>query len=300
MEWLKETFTNPASVESTLLILALVIALGLALGSVSFRGVRLGVAGILFSGLAFGHFGHSPNATVLGFTREFGLVLFVFAVGLNVGPGFFNALRSHGLGLNFLAASVVLLGVLITSLLIEAGGITSPAAIGLFCGATTNTPSLAAAGQAVRDSSLSVDDARRSLAQAAPNHPLARLTDPLSDDQRKQLMAQVVKLPAMAYAVSYPGGVFGVIAAILLLRWVFRVDPVAEAEQLESEHRLANPPLQNTHVRVTNANLFGVRIADIPALEPLGVVVSRVIRESEEYVASSELCLCKDDILVAV
>ena len=130
MDWLKEIFADPTNVESTLLILALVIALGLALEGISFRGVRLGVAGILFTGLAFGHLGLTPNAAVPGFAREFGLVLFVFAVGLSVGPGFFNALRRHGLSLNLLAMGVVLLGIFITAFWMAAAGITGPVADG--------------------------------------------------------------------------------------------------------------------------------------------------------------------------
>jgi putative transport protein len=104
----------------------------------------------------------------------------------------------------------------------------------------------------------------------------------------------------MAYAVSYPGGVFGIIAAILLLRWGFRIDPVAEAKALEEQHRLETPPLANLHVRVTNANLWGLQIADIPALESLGIVVSRVMRGSDESVASADMRLCSDDVLMAV
>ena len=300
MNWLKETFLSPTSVESALLALALTIALGLALGSISVRGIKLGVAGILFAGLAFGHFGLTPNGAVLGFAREFGLVLFVFAVGLSVGPGFFNALRRHGLSLNLLTAGVVLLGALITLLWIVLANITGPVAVGLFCGATTNTPSLAAAGQALRDYPPEVNEARKALAQVAPNHPLARTDGPLSDSERERLFAEVTKLPTMAYAVSYPGGVFGIITAILLLRWIFRVDPVAEAKALEEQHRLEMPPLAKLHVRVTNANLLGLQIADIPAIESLGIVVSRVMRGSEVSVASADARLCSDDVLVAI
>ena len=300
MNWLKETLLSPTSVESALLILALTIALGLALGSISVRGIKLGVAGILFAGLAFGHFGLTPNGTVLSFAREFGLVLFVFAVGLSVGPGFFNALRRHGLSLNLLTTGVVLLGVLITVLCMKLAGFTGPIAVGLFSGATTNTPSLAAAGQALRDYPPSVNEARAALAQVAPDHALARSERPLSEREREQLFAEVTKLPTMAYAVSYPGGVFGIIAAILLLRWMFRVDPVAESEALEEQHRLETPPLANLHVRVTNANLWGSQIADIPALKSLGIVVSRVMRGSDESVASDEMRLCSDDVLMAV
>ena len=300
MDWLKELFADPTTVESSLLILALVIALGLACGGVALRGVRLGVAGILFVGLAFGHFGLTPNATVLHFAREFGLVLFVFAVGLSVGPGFFNALRRDGLRLNLLAMSVVLLGVLITMLGMAVLGIAGPVAVGLFSGATTNTPSLAAAGQALRDYPPEDAAARSALAQVAPNHPLVQTTDPPNDAQREQRLAEVNKLPTMAYAVSYPGGVFGIIAAIILLRWLFRVDPVAEAERLEEQQRLAVPVLANAHVRVINPNLVGVRIAEIPAIDSLGIIVSRLMRGAEEWVADRDECVCAGDVLLAV
>jgi putative transport protein len=300
MDWPKTIFADPTAIESTLAIFAIVIALGLSLGSISFRGVRLGVAGILFVGLAFGHLGLTPSATVLSFAREFGLVLFVFAVGLSVGPGFFNAFKSHGLTLNLLAAGVVLLGVIITSFWIMLAGISGPVAVGLFCGATTNTPSLAASGQALRDFPPSVSSARQALVQAVPEHPLTRSNGPLSDLERDQLINEVAKLPAMAYAVSYPGGIFGIIAAILLLRWLFRADPIAEAKALEEQHRLETPLLTNLHVRVTNVNLWGLPITNIPAIESLGIVISRVMRGSDESVATESVCLCSGDILMVV
>jgi putative transport protein len=300
MGWLKEIFTNPTDVESTLLILAVVIAAGLAAGRISVRGVRLGVAGILFIGLAFGHFGFVPNADVLSFAREFGLVLFVFAVGLGIGPGFFNALRIHGLSLNLLAAGVVLLGVLITAFLMAVAGITGPVAVGLYCGATTNTPSLAAAGQSLRDYPPDEFSAQTALRQVAPNHALAQSALPLSELEHRKLLSEVTKLPAMAYAISYPGGVFGIIGAILLLRRIFGVDPIAESEKWESQHRITTPNLVNQRVRITNTNLVGLRVADIPAVEALGIVVSRVMRGTEESVATANLSLCAGDVLLAV
>lgn len=299
MQWLRELFADPTSVESTLLILALVIALGLAVGHVSVRGIRLGVAAILFVGLAFGHFGLTPNPAVLSFTREFGLVLFVFAVGLSVGPGFFNALRRRGLPLNVMAAAIVMLGVLITTALMLFVGITAPIAIGLFSGSTTNTPSLAAAGQAMRDSPPTTEAARKALAQVNPNHPLVQ-AEQLDDQQQQQLLSEVTKLPAMAYAISYPGGVFGIILAILLLRMLFRIDVEAESKAIEEQNRLETPPLASLHIKVANSNLFGVKIGDIPAIESLGVVVSRVLRGADEMVASDSLALHQGDVLRAV
>ena len=267
---------------------------------ISFRGIRLGVGGILFCGLVFGHFGLVPDLHVLSFTREFGLVLFVFAVGLSIGPGFFNALRQQGLSLNLLAFGVVLLGVIITFFWMTIAGITGPIAIGLFCGATTNTPSLAAAGQALRDDPPGDDRARAALAQAAPDHPLVRATTPLSSAEREQLLAEVNNLPGMAYAISYPGGVFGIIIAILILKWMFGIDPVAEARAYEASLSEATPRLERAYVRVTNANLVGIDLENVPACNLLGIVVSRIRRGEDEFVATPHHRILAGDLLLAV
>ena len=159
------------------LVLSLVAALGLALGSVRVRGVGLGIAGVLFVGIAFGHFGVHVEERTREFVRELGLVFFVYSIGLQVGPGFLASLRRHGLRLNLLAASVVALGVLMALVLHFAGGIEAPVLAGLLSGATTNTPSLAAAQQALKEA----------------------LADPVA-------RAAAAKLPALGYAVAYPSG----------------------------------------------------------------------------------------------
>src|SRR6185369_7958519 len=140
---------------------------------------------------------------------------------------------------------------IITAFLMAFAGITGPVAVGLYCGATTNTPSLAAAGQALRDYPPDEADAQAALGQVAPQNSLVRTNGPLSDSEHEQLFSDLMKLPAMAYAVSYPGGVFGIIVAILVLRWIFRIDPIAESEMLESQNSLATPALSNLYVRVT-------------------------------------------------
>jgi putative transport protein len=198
-----------------------------------------------------------------------------------------------------MAMGVVLLGVAITVGTMMAG-ISGPIAIGLLCGATTNTPSLAAAGQALRDHPPADARAQAALAQVAPEHPLVRREGELSPEERNALMAEVTKLPGMAYALAYPGGVFGIIAAILLLRGLFRVNPAAEADELERRRALATPPLANRLVRVTNPNLVGGKLAQIPAMESLGVVVSRVIRGTDEFVARPDDRLEAGDVLLAV
>lgn len=300
MAWLRDLFANPTSVESSILVFALVVALGLALGSISFRGIRLGVAGVLFAGLVFGHFGLAPNAEVLGFTREFGLVLFVFAVGLSVGPGFVNALRRHGLSLNTLAGCIVLSGAAICWALMAVGGMTGPVAVGLFCGATTNTPSLAAAGQALRDQAPGDEALTAALQQAVPEHPLLAADSSEAGARHRELLAEVTKLPGMAYAVAYPGGVFGIIAAILILRRALGVDPTKEAGEIERQRAQATPPLEHIHVRIANPNLSGLVLAQLPALEALEIVVSRLQRGDREFVARPDLTLILDDVLTVV
>ncbi|HMX42610.1 MAG TPA: hypothetical protein PKB12_02725, partial [Elusimicrobiota bacterium] len=129
---------DPESVPHAVLVITAVAALGLALGQLKVRGLGLGIAGVLFSGLLFGHLGVTLNEHVLEFTREFGLILFVYAIGLQVGPGFFSSLKKEGLPLNLLAASVVLGGVAMAGIAHRWGGLDLPATVGVLAGATTN------------------------------------------------------------------------------------------------------------------------------------------------------------------
>lgn len=205
MNWLVE-MPDVQPVAWAVLVIALVGVAGLALASVQVLGVRLGIAGVLFAGIVGGHLGLRVQPAILDFVREFGLILFVFTIGLQLGPGFFASLRKQALKLNLLAASVVLLGVGMTWLVAHALlRVNLVAALGLFSGGTTNTPSLGAAQQTLR-----------------------LLGPPLADQ---------AGLPALAYAVAYPGGVYGVISVLMLLRWIFRINPEREAEIYRAEQR---------------------------------------------------------------
>lgn len=249
---------------SWLFTIALVIVAGLALGQLKVRGLSLGVAGVLFSGLAAGHFGYAPKLEILEVLRDLGLVLFVAAVGAQVGPGFVQSLRDGGLRLNALAAGVVLLGALLTVVLARVLHLDMAALVGVFAGATTNTPALGAAQQAL-DSLPDVDAARRGL-------------------------------PGLGYAVAYPFGVLGVIAGIAGARALFRgVAPTAPAS--------ATPPaLSRRAFVVDNKNLQGRVVQDLPGLAALGVVVSRVLgkgaSESERALPSTVVHL--GDTVLAV
>lgn len=267
MHWLFELFRQD-SVAHSIVVIGLVIAAGLALGHIRIFGVSLGVAGVLFSGLLCAHFGLVVNPHVLEFTRELGLVFFVFTIGLQLGPGFFASLRKQGLALNAFAAAVVLLGTGLVLAFHRWGGLPLPAAVGVFSGATTNTPSLAAAGQALRQ------------------------TPGLSD--------ALLKLPDLAYAVCYPFGIVGTILAMLAVRRLFRVDLEAERRELRDHHAAEHRPIGTIVLRVTNPNLAGVAIGEIPALREAQAVVSRLARGGVVQAATPDLTLALGDELLIV
>ena len=270
MNWVTEmSATN--SVAWAVLVFSIVGALGLGMSSIKVRGVGLGIAGVLFAGIFVGHWGLHVEKEILEFVREFGLILFVFTIGLQLGPGFFASLRKQGLKLNFLAALVVVLGVVMALLVAwQWLGVDIIAALGLFSGATTNTPSLGATQQALKTLGESVAD------KAA--------------------------LPALAYAVAYPGGVFGIIGTLLFLRFVFRISPEKEAEAYRAEQRKGVEPIERMTLLVENANLDNLPVGEIPGRREAGVVVSRIKRAgaAEVQTATEQTVLRKGDHIMAV
>jgi len=246
------------SAAGAVLILSMVTFVGLVLGSIQIGGIKLGIAGVLFAGLAAGHFGLRINHDMLDFVREFGLILFVYTIGIQVGPGFFASLRKDGLPLNIMAACIVIGGAVMTVALwwMFLPRSELPAAVGIFSGATTNTPSLAAAGQALRD----IVGRPESLYNA-------------------DAQATLLKQPGMAYAVTYPFGIIGIILAMLFIRRFFKVDLAAEGKALAAVN--ARPALAGRDIRVDNKNLAGLAISSIPTLQTSGAVISRVLREEK-------------------
>ncbi len=248
-------------------MLALVAALGLGLGSIKIRGIGLGAAGVLFAGILFGHFGLEPTPEVLDFCRDFGLILFVYAIGVQVGPGFFNSLRRDGLRLNLLAASVVIMGAILTIGITQFAGIPMAVGVGMFSGATTNTPSLGAAQEA--------------LQQVAADQP------------------ELSAMPALAYAVSYPFGILGIILTMLVLRTLFQVRVEEEQKALDAVEPRAPPP-HRINLELTNENLAGLCLSKIPTLENSSVVISRLKRGEKVVIARPDNILQRGDILLAV
>lgn len=267
VNWLIALFQQE-SVAHSILVLAIVIAAGLAVGSIRIFGVSLGAAGVVFAGILFGHFGATVNHEVLEFMREFGLVFFVFMIGLQVGPGFFASLKQQGLAMNTLAAAVVLLGAGIAVTHHLLASVPVPAAAGLFSGATTNTPSLAAAGEALR--------------------------------QTRGVSEEILKMPDLAYAVTYPFGILGTILAMLAIRRIFRVDLETEKRALRASRPARNRDIQTLALKVTNANLAGVAIGDIPGLKEAEAVISRVARNGVADVARPDVRLALGDVILVV
>ncbi len=255
------------SVARTVVLLAIAGAAGTAFGKIRILGVSLGVAGVLFAGLLLGQLGLKVDAHVLEFVREFGLILFVYTLGLQIGPGFFASLRARGLVLNAFAAAIVLLGAGVAALLIGTGWVSLPAGSGLLSGATTNTPSLAAAQQA--------------LAQVGAVEGAAAIQ-------------------GLAYAVAYPFGIIGIILTMVLVRRVFRVDVRAEVAAAENAQAPRTPKPATRNLEVRNANLVGRALGKVPGLEGSGVVVSRFSRAGQVEVARPETELQLGDILHAV
>ena len=264
------TITRQQPVAHAIFLLAAVAVAGLALGSIRYRGVALGTAGVIFAGIVIGHFGQQVDHATLDFVKEFGLVLFVFTIGMQLGPGFVAALREQGLRLNLLAAAIVACGAAAAVAGAALLRIDYAAAVGLLAGATTNTPSLGAAQQALA---------------TLPGIPADRAA-----------------LPALAYAVAYPAGVGGIIGSLLALRWLFRIDPEREAEAFKAEQRRKFEPLERASLVVENPGLDNIALTQLPGRHETGVVVSRVRSggNGETRAATALTTLHRGDVLLAV
>ena len=228
MEWLINLFTSTESVAHIALLYALVIAIGVLLGKVKFGGIALGVTFVLFAGIVAGHFGLTAPVNIITFIQDFGLILFVFMIGLQVGPGFFESFRKGGVTLNMLAASTVLLNIAVMFACYYIFFDTSnphnlPMMVGTLYGAVTNTPGLGAANEA--------------------------LNSVFSDN-----LPQI----ASGYACAYPLGVVGIIGATIAIRFICRVNLSKEEDELKAanaEDTHVKP--HQMHIQVSNAYLAG-------------------------------------------
>lgn len=252
----------------TVSILALVAVVGLFIGNVKFRGIGLGIGGVLFGGIIVGHFvsqaGMTLSSDMLHVIQEFGLILFVYTIGIQVGPGFFASLRVSGLRLNLFAVLIVIIGGLVTAILHKLFYIPLPVVLGIFSGAVTNTPALGAGQQILRD-----------------------LGTPM----------EMVDQMGMSYAMAYPFGICGILFTMWMLRVIFRVNVETEAQQHESSRTNGGALIKTINIRVENPNLHDLAIKDVPILNGDKIICSRLKREETLKVPSPDTIIQLGDLL---
>ena len=271
MDWIINLFTNTESVAHIALLYAIVIAIGVYLGKIKIGGISLGVTFVLFAGILAGHVGFTGPKEILTFVQDFGLILFVFMIGMQVGPGFFESFKKGGVTLNMLSATAILLNILVMFgcyyLFFDTSNPQNlPMMVGTLYGAVTNTPGLGAANEAL----LSI------FPNGAPSI-------------------------ANGYACAYPLGVVGIIGATILIKYITRVDMAAEEEQL-NEEEAANPHAKphNMHLRVENTYIAGRTLREVSEFLNRDIVCSRLLHDGEVSIPNSKTTFEVGDELLVV
>lgn len=263
MDWLRALFTDTNAVAHIILVYALVVALGTLLGRIKVAGISLGVTFVLFVGLAAGHFGLTVPEPVLFFIRDFGLTLFIFFVGLQVGPSFFSSFKSGGLVLNLLTVMIVLLGIVVTVALwfLLKDWVSLPQMLGVHYGAVTNTPGLGATQEAL------------------------------------DLLHYEGENIAVAYACAYPLGVVGAIFSAVLLRKIFSIDLAEEDKHWETEEKEHNREPIFFHVEVTNPAVAGKTLGAIREFTGRSFICSRILSKGKLSSPTAETVVQEGDVL---
>lgn len=271
MDWIVNLFTNTESVAHIALLYAIVIAIGVYLGKIKIGGISLGVTFVLFAGILAGHVSFTGPKEILTFVQDFGLILFVFMIGLQVGPGFFESFKKGGVTLNMLSASAILLNILVMFgcyyLFFDTSNPNNlPMMVGTLYGAVTNTPGLGAANEAL----LSV------FPNGAPSI-------------------------ANGYACAYPLGVVGIIGATILIKYICKINTADEEEQLNEEDA-ANPHAKahNMHLRVENAYITGRTLREVSEFLNRDIVCSRLLHNGEVSIPNSKTKFEVGDELLVV
>ena len=241
----------------SIFVLAIAIAAGIFLGSkLKFKGITLGITWILFCAIACSHFGMTLDPLVESFAKDLGLILFVYSIGLQVGPSFFSSFGKGGLSLNILAACIVLLSCVTAYVIHLLSGVDIATMTGVLFGAVTNTPGLGAAQQTYQD-----------------------LTGVANPDI------------ASGYAMSYPLGVVGIIFSLLALRWIFRIKLDKEEEQVKSE-KGEQHPIEHYDIELMNPQVDGIRVRDLTLLTHVTLVVSRILdKDGNEFMPDADTIL---------
>lgn len=267
MNWLQDLLTNPNSIAHIVALYAFVIAAGVLLGKIKFFGISLGVTFVLFVGILAGHFGFTGNPAILSFVQDFGLILFVFCIGLQVGPSFFSSFKRGGITLNLLAVGIVFLNIAVALILYFAlqGRVDIPMMVGILCGAVTNTPGLGAANEALQ-----------------------------------QLHYQGPEI-AMGYACAYPLGVMGIILSMIIIRYICRVDVQRDSDEIQKEEE-ANPYMKpyTISLKVQNEALSGKTLSQVQNFLARDFVCTRIIQDGHMITPNANIVLRLGDRMFLV
>ncbi|MDO4881515.1 MAG: putative transporter [Capnocytophaga sp.] len=266
MDWLINLFSNHESVAYTVIIYSIVIAAGVALGKIRFFGISFGIACVLFVGIAMSHFGFTINQEIQHFVKEFGLILFVYTIGLQVGPGFFASFQKEGIKLNFFAVLSVFVCVLTVISIHYITGLNMGTLVGIMSGAVTNTPGLGAAQ--------------------------ATLENIVEDPQQYSV--------STAYAVAYPFGVFGIILVMLGLKSFLKIKIDVEKRLHNWRHSAEQSIISRVAIKVNNPTLFNKKLNVIKDTLNFDFIISRIFRDNEVILANDSILIHKDDIILVV
>ncbi|MDR2498206.1 MAG: putative transporter [Tannerellaceae bacterium] len=267
MSYIQDLF-GAASIASSVVYLALTALLGLLLGKIEIKKIKLGVAGVLFSGLLIAHLGAPIDEHILHFIRDFGLILFVYSIGLDMGPRFMSSFRKDGITLNLLSVGIVFGGFIIAYLIYYFSDLSPAVVVGILCGAVTNTPSLGAAQQVVIEQGGKV--------------------------------ASAATETGMAYALAYPFGIIGIILTMLFIRVFFNIKINKEVERYNEALGGSETKLQSVEITVSNSNLYGKNIAFIKHIMDRELAVSRIFRNGEYILAADDEIIQSGDTIYGV
>ncbi|WP_304295986.1 putative transporter [Capnocytophaga leadbetteri] len=265
MEWLWNLMADHESVAYTVIVYSVVIAIGVALGKVKFFGISFGIAWVLFAGIAMAEMGFTVNTHIQHFIKEFGLILFVYTIGLQVGPGFFSAFKKEGIKLNLLAVISIATCVATVIAIHYLTNTDMSTLVGIMSGAVTNTPGLGAANAALAEK----------FGEDAPS------------------------LTTM-YAVAYPFGVFGIIIVMLGLRGIFKVNIEAEKRLNSLRHSKDQVIINRFAIKVSNPSLFGKKLSVIKKTLDFDFTISRMCRKGEILLADADTLIEEGDVVLVV
>lgn len=267
MDWFLKLMNDHESVAYTVIIYSIVIAIGVALGKIRIFGVSFGIACVLFAGITASHFGFTVNGHVQHFVKEFGLILFVYTIGLQVGPGFFASFQREGIKLNALAILSVVLCVLTVISIHYLTGIDMATMVGIMSGAVTNTPGLGAAQATLNDlTTLEGTDA----------------------------------ILSTGYAVAYPFGVLGIIIVMLVMKAFLKINIEAEKRLHSFKHRGEHSSIVRIAFKLENPALFGKKVNTIHQTLDFDFICSRIFKNKEVILANEHIILEKGDIILFV